>query len=80
VVFLPLEKCKECGTELPTKKHLKNHQRFHREPAWKEAGYVDPNNANYPTFSNPTNSRLAFFISNVLGTNEDSKKKKKSKR
>ena len=70
-------KCKECGTEAASKEHLRKHQKFHKEAAWKEAGYVDPNNATYPTFPNPTNSRLAFFISNLLGKGEDARKRKK---
>ncbi|AIF85251.1 hypothetical protein NTE_03222 [Candidatus Nitrososphaera evergladensis SR1] len=73
-------KCKECGTELPSKEHLRKHQRFHKERAWKEAGYADPNNVDYPTFLNPTNSRAAFFISHLLGTDEESKKKRKKSR
>jgi hypothetical protein len=70
-------KCKECGTLLPSKERLRKHERFHKEPAWKEAGYVDPNNATYPTFANVTNSRLAFAISKILGKDEESQKRRK---
>jgi hypothetical protein len=79
-LLIPVKKafrCKECGTQLASKERLKKHQKFHKQSAWKEAGYVDPNNATYPTIANPTNSRLAFFISNLLGKDEDSKKKKR---
>jgi ssDNA-binding Zn-finger/Zn-ribbon topoisomerase 1 len=69
-------RCKECGTQLASKEHLKKHQKFHKQSAWKEAGYVDPNNATYPTIANPTNSRLAFFISNLLARMKKARKRK----
>jgi hypothetical protein len=73
-------KCKECGTVLPDKEHLRKHQHFHKEAAWKEQGYVDPNNRIFPSMTNYTNSRLAFFVSNILGTNEVENKRKKTKK
>jgi hypothetical protein len=72
-------KCKECGTELANEEHLKKHQKFHKNAAWKEAGYVDPSNALFPSMTNYTNSRLAFFVSHLLENDEDSKKRKKAK-
>jgi len=70
-------RCKECGTELPSKERLRKHERFHKEAVWKDAGYVDPNNAQYTTFANPSNNKVAFAVSKLLGKDDDRMKRKR---
>ena len=71
--------CKQCGTELANEEHLRKPQRIHKDPAWREQGYVDPSNTIFPSMTHFTNDRLAYFVSTALGKNKDEPKKKKRK-
>jgi len=60
-------KCKHCGTELADKEHLARHLKIHKDAAWRDIGYLDPENARYPTFDNPSRGGAAKLVAWLLG-------------
>jgi len=65
-------KCKICGTELASKERLEKHKQIHKDQKFGDGGYIDPNNAGYPTFARPSD-----FVSNFTAWFLRKKKNKK---
>lgn len=72
LVMADVYKCKICGAELSSEERLEKHKQIHKDQKWRDAGYVDPNNARYPTFAQPSN-----FVSNFTAWFLGRKKNKK---